>query len=201
MLSAHFRTERHRSTFGNQYHAILCRHTLVLNSMKRGACAVVIKEEYLGRQVAACWPYNLPFENPALRTSLSPLNGWRLTRIRTYASRRWNWPATIHRHFCSTMWCAATVSDRPPSRFGMPEIALVQLGAGIDIGAVPRGLLSLELVEMILAEYLGLGFKQAFLNAVAASRLGPFVRRGNGDRDCRSPSGRRPRNGASSAMT
>lgn len=49
-----------------------------------------------------------------------------------------------------------------------PEIALVQLGAGIDIGAVPRALVSAEVVEMILAEYPRLGFKQAFLDAMAA---------------------------------
>lgn len=49
-----------------------------------------------------------------------------------------------------------------------PEIALVQLGAGIDIGAVPRALISTEVVEMILAEYPRLGFKQAFLDAMAA---------------------------------
>lgn len=49
-----------------------------------------------------------------------------------------------------------------------PEIALVQLGAGIDIGAVPRALLSAEAVEMILSEYPRLGFKQAFLDAMAA---------------------------------
>mgnify|MGYP001034900829 FL=1 len=49
-----------------------------------------------------------------------------------------------------------------------PEIALVQLGAGIDIGAVPRALLSAEAVAMILSEYPRLGFKQAFLDAMAA---------------------------------
>lgn len=48
------------------------------------------------------------------------------------------------------------------------EIALVQLGAGIDIGAVPRALLSAEVVERILAEFPRLGFKQAFLEAMAA---------------------------------
>jgi len=49
-----------------------------------------------------------------------------------------------------------------------PEIALVQLGAGIDIGAVPRALISTDMVEMILAEYPRLGFKLAFLEAMAA---------------------------------
>ena len=34
-----------------------------------------------------------------------------------------------------------------------PEIALVQLGAGIDIGAIPRSLVTPETVEIILAEY------------------------------------------------
>lgn len=49
-----------------------------------------------------------------------------------------------------------------------PEIALVQLGAGIDIGAVPRTLLTHETVEITLAEYPRLGFKKAMLEAMAA---------------------------------
>lgn len=49
-----------------------------------------------------------------------------------------------------------------------PEIALVQIGAGIDIGAMPRSLVTPESVEMILAEYPRLGFKQAFLEAMSA---------------------------------
>ena len=53
-----------------------------------------------------------------------------------------------------------------------PEIALVQLGAGIDVGAIPRSLVTPEAVEIILAEYPRLGFKKAFLEA-----LGAVVRR------------------------
>lgn len=49
-----------------------------------------------------------------------------------------------------------------------PEVALVQLGAGIDIGAIPRSLVTPESVEIILAEYPRLGFKQAFLEAMGA---------------------------------
>lgn len=49
-----------------------------------------------------------------------------------------------------------------------PEIALVQLGAGIDVGAVPRSLLSPEFVEIVLSEYPRLGFKKAMLEAMAA---------------------------------
>jgi hypothetical protein len=48
-----------------------------------------------------------------------------------------------------------------------PEIALLQLGAGIDIGAIPRTLLAPEVVEIILAEYPRLGFKKAMLAAMA----------------------------------
>jgi hypothetical protein len=48
-----------------------------------------------------------------------------------------------------------------------PEIALLQLGAGIDIGAFPKTLLAPEAVEIILAEYPRLGFKKAMLEAMA----------------------------------
>lgn len=53
-----------------------------------------------------------------------------------------------------------------------PEIALVQLGAGIDIGAVPRSLVTPEVVEIIIAEYPRLGFKTAMLAA-----MGEVIRR------------------------
>lgn len=53
-----------------------------------------------------------------------------------------------------------------------PEIALVQLGAGIDMGAMPRSLLNPEAIEIILAEYPRLGFKKAMLAA-----MGEVVRR------------------------
>jgi hypothetical protein len=49
-----------------------------------------------------------------------------------------------------------------------PEIALVQLGAGIDVGAIPRSLVTPETMEIILAEYPRLGFKKAFLAAMGA---------------------------------
>ena len=49
-----------------------------------------------------------------------------------------------------------------------PEIALVQLGAGIDVGAMPRSLVTPETVEIILAEYPRLGYKKAFLAAMGA---------------------------------
>lgn len=53
-----------------------------------------------------------------------------------------------------------------------PEIALLQLGAGIDIGAFPRTLLSPQAVEVILSEHPRLGFKEAMLIA-----MGTVVRR------------------------
>lgn len=49
-----------------------------------------------------------------------------------------------------------------------PEIALLQIGAGIDIGAIPRSLVTPEAVEIILAEFPRLGFKQAMLEAMGA---------------------------------
>lgn len=48
-----------------------------------------------------------------------------------------------------------------------PEIALVQLGAGVDVGAIPRDVLEPVVVEHILAEYPRLGFKKAMLQAMA----------------------------------
>lgn len=57
-----------------------------------------------------------------------------------------------------------------------PEVALLQLGAGIDIGAFPRTTLAPETVEAILAEYPRLGFKMAMLNAmVQIARLKPMT--------------------------
>lgn len=49
-----------------------------------------------------------------------------------------------------------------------PEIALLQIGAGIDVGAIPRSLITPESVEAILAEFPRLGFKKAFLQAMGA---------------------------------
>ena len=53
-----------------------------------------------------------------------------------------------------------------------PEIALLQIGAGIDVGAIPQSLVTPEIVEIILAEYPRLGFKKAFLEA-----MGTVIRR------------------------
>ena len=47
-----------------------------------------------------------------------------------------------------------------------PEIALLQVGAGIDVGAIPRSLVTPESMEIILAEFPRLGFKKAFLAAI-----------------------------------
>lgn len=49
-----------------------------------------------------------------------------------------------------------------------PEIALVQLGAGIDVGAIPRSLVTAESVEIILTEFPRLGYKTAMLEAMGA---------------------------------
>lgn len=66
------------------------------------------------------------------------------------------------------IWDAIALHTTPgvPQR-KQPEIALVQLGAGIDIGAVPGALVTPEAVEIILAEYPRLGFKKAMLEAMA----------------------------------
>ena len=53
-----------------------------------------------------------------------------------------------------------------------PEIALLHVGAGIDVGAIPRSLVTPESMEIILAEFPRLGFKQAFLEA-----MGTVIRR------------------------
>lgn len=67
------------------------------------------------------------------------------------------------------IWDAIALHTTPgiPQR-KQPEIALVQLGAGIDVGAIPRSILSPEAVEIILSEYPRLGFKKAMLEAMAA---------------------------------
>lgn len=48
-----------------------------------------------------------------------------------------------------------------------PEIALVQLGSGIDVGAFPLDLISADMMTRILEAYPRLGFKQAMLEALA----------------------------------
>lgn len=69
----------------------------------------------------------------------------------------------------AVIWDAIALHTTPgiPQR-KQPEIALVQLGAGIDIGAIPRSLVTPESVEIILAEYPRLGFKEAMLEAMGA---------------------------------
>lgn len=69
----------------------------------------------------------------------------------------------------AVVWDAIALHTTPgvPQR-KRPEIALLQLGAGIDIGAVPLGLVTPESVDIILAEYPRLGFKAAMLEAMAA---------------------------------
>lgn len=47
-----------------------------------------------------------------------------------------------------------------------PEIALVQLGAGVDVGAIPRSMVTPETIEIVLSEFPRLGFKEAFLAAM-----------------------------------
>jgi hypothetical protein len=69
----------------------------------------------------------------------------------------------------AVIWDAIALHTTPsiPQR-KQPEIALVQLGAGIDVGAVPRSLVTPETVEIILAEYPRLGYKKAMLAAMGA---------------------------------
>lgn len=69
----------------------------------------------------------------------------------------------------AVIWDAIALHTTPgiPQR-KQAEIALVQLGAGIDIGAIPLSLVTPESVEIILAEYPRLGFKKAMLEAMGA---------------------------------
>ena len=69
----------------------------------------------------------------------------------------------------AVIWDAIALHTTPvvPQR-KQPEIALVQLGAGIDVGGIPRSLVTPESVEIILAEYPRLGFKKAMLEAMGA---------------------------------
>ena len=69
----------------------------------------------------------------------------------------------------AVIWDAIALHTTPgvPQR-KQPEVALLQLGAGIDIGAIPIELVTPESVEIILAEYPRLGFKAAMLEAMAA---------------------------------
>jgi hypothetical protein len=69
----------------------------------------------------------------------------------------------------AVIWDAIALHTTPgiPQRKQL-EIALVQLGAGIDVGAVPRSLVTPESVDRILSEYPRLGFKRAMLEAMGA---------------------------------
>ena len=69
----------------------------------------------------------------------------------------------------AVIWDAIALHTTPgiPQR-KQPEIALVQLGAGIDVGAIPHALVTPETVDIILAEYPRLGFKKAMLAAMGA---------------------------------
>jgi hypothetical protein len=69
----------------------------------------------------------------------------------------------------AVIWEAIALHTTPsvPQR-KQPEIALLQLGAGIDIGAIPRSLVTPESVAIILAEYPRLGFKKAMLETMGA---------------------------------
>jgi hypothetical protein len=69
----------------------------------------------------------------------------------------------------AVIWDAIALHTTPvvPQR-KQPEIALVQLGAGIDVGGIPRSLVTPESMEIILAEYPRLGFKKAMLEAMGA---------------------------------
>ncbi|MEM5431081.1 HD domain-containing protein [Cupriavidus oxalaticus] len=68
----------------------------------------------------------------------------------------------------AVIWDAIALHTTPgiPQR-KQPEIALLQLGAGIDVGSVPKTLLAPDAVEIILSEYPRLGFKKAMLAAMA----------------------------------
>ncbi|MEH6526642.1 MAG: hypothetical protein V7723_11270, partial [Sneathiella sp.] len=49
-----------------------------------------------------------------------------------------------------------------------PEIALVQFGAGLDIGVFPIDTLTNQTISKILEEFPRLGFKEAMLSAMAS---------------------------------
>lgn len=52
-----------------------------------------------------------------------------------------------------------------------PEIALVQAGAGLDVGVMPLDAIEPEALERILVSWPRLGFKNAMLDAVTAAAL------------------------------
>ena len=68
----------------------------------------------------------------------------------------------------AVIWDAIAMHTTPsiPQR-KRPEIALVQFGAGVDVGVIPVDLLGEELVAQTLEAYPRLGFKKAILEALA----------------------------------
>ncbi len=83
------------------------------------------------------------------------------------------------------IWDAIALHTTPgiPQR-KRPEIALVQLGAGIDVGVVPVAMLAEEPVARILDRYPRLGFKKAILVTLADMlREKPHTADGNFTRD------------------
>lgn len=66
------------------------------------------------------------------------------------------------------VWDAIALHSTPaiPQR-KQPEIALVQTGAGIDVGALPPDLLAPGVLERVVEDAPRLGFKQAMLAAIA----------------------------------
>ena len=55
----------------------------------------------------------------------------------------------------------------PPMK--RPEIALVQAGAGLDVGVLPLDVIEPEVLERILASWPRLGFKHAMIDALAGA--------------------------------
>ncbi len=83
------------------------------------------------------------------------------------------------------VWDAIALHTTPgvPQR-KQPEIALVQLGAGIDVGVVPVAMLAEEPVARVLEHYPRLGFKRAMLATVADMlKEKPYTADGNFSRD------------------
>ena len=64
------------------------------------------------------------------------------------------------------IWDAIALHTTPSVPQRKQVIALVQLGAGIDMGAIPRSLVTPEAVEIIIAEFPRFGFKEAMLTAM-----------------------------------
>lgn len=68
------------------------------------------------------------------------------------------------------VWDAIALHSTPDiPQMKRPEIALVQAGAGLDVGAIPLDAISPEVMEQVLTSWPRLGFKNAMLEAVAAA--------------------------------